>query len=98
MAAALDEAVGEVFDALKAGSSYQNSVIVYTSDNGAQGGQGGTSYPLKVGFVTSTRYYVLVIEFRASNLPLRATLPMSKRRDGRRSCLRGECGELCHRL
>jgi hypothetical protein len=93
MAAALDEAVGEVFDGLKASGRYENSVIVCecgphslalasllriaaaaaaaasavvaahthhcggwlagrcaradTSDNGAQGGQGGSSYPLK---------------------------------------------------
>ena len=75
MAAALDEAVGEVFDALKASSSYQNSVIVYTSDNGAQGGQGGTSYPLKVGFVTSTR-----ITFSSLSFTLRIYLcvPLSR--------------------
>jgi arylsulfatase A-like enzyme len=48
MAAALDESVGAVFDDLKVTKNYENTVIVYTSDNGAQGGQGGTSYPLKV--------------------------------------------------
>eukprot|EP01052_Picozoa_sp_SAG31_P037850 SAG31_NODE_4955_length_2836_cov_1.640482_1_plen_258_part_00 len=47
MASALDEAVGDVFDTLRSTGGYNHSVIVYTSDNGAQGGQGGTSYPLK---------------------------------------------------
>ena len=51
MAAALDWAVGEIVDALHATSLYDNTVIFYSSDNGAQPGQGGTSYPLR-GFKT----------------------------------------------
>ena len=51
MAAALDWAVGTVVDALKANGQYGNTIIFYSSDNGAQGGQGGTSYPLR-GFKT----------------------------------------------
>ena len=47
MAAALDWAVGTVVDALKANAQYDNTIIFYSSDNGAQGGQGGTSYPLR---------------------------------------------------
>eukprot|EP01048_Picozoa_sp_COSAG05_P013729 COSAG05_NODE_1488_length_4726_cov_9.016641_5_plen_107_part_00 len=39
--------VEQVFDALKASGAYETTVIIYTSDNGAQGGQGGSSYPLK---------------------------------------------------
>ena len=38
-------------DSLKAHKLYDNTLIVYTSDNGAQGGQGGTSFPLR-GFKT----------------------------------------------
>ena len=52
MAAALDWAVGAVVDGLKSHSGmYENTLVVYTSDNGAQQGQGGTSYPLR-GFKT----------------------------------------------
>jgi arylsulfatase A-like enzyme len=47
MAAALDWAVGSVVDALKSNQQWGNTLIIYTSDNGAQGGQGGTSYPLR---------------------------------------------------
>ncbi len=89
MAAALDEAVGEVFDALKAGSSYENSVIVYTSDNGAQGGQGGTSYPLKVRCldnctaqgVSANSSWPVINDSSSVNL-------LVFFRDGRHSCLR----------
>ena len=45
------QAVGSVVDSLKAHKLYDNTLIVYTSDNGAQGGQGGTSFPLR-GFKT----------------------------------------------
>lgn len=51
MAAALDWAVGSIVDALHSTGLWNNTLIVYTSDNGAQPGQGGTSYPLK-GFKT----------------------------------------------
>lgn len=47
MAAALDWAVGSVVDAIKANGHWDNTVIFYTSDNGAQQGQGGTSMPLR---------------------------------------------------
>lgn len=47
MAAALDWAVGELVDGLKDAGLYNNTIIVYTSDNGAQPGQGGTNYPLR---------------------------------------------------
>ena len=46
-AAALDWAVGELVDGLKDSGHYDNTVIIYTSDNGAQPGQGGTNYPLR---------------------------------------------------
>ena len=51
MAAALDWGVGAVVDALHATKQWDNTIIIYTSDNGAQGGQGGTSFPLR-GFKT----------------------------------------------
>jgi arylsulfatase A-like enzyme len=40
-----------VVDGLKTNHLYDNTLIFYTSDNGAQGGQGGTSFPLR-GFKT----------------------------------------------
>lgn len=51
MAAALDWGVGAVVDGLHATNQWNNTIIIYTSDNGAQGGQGGTSFPLR-GFKT----------------------------------------------
>ena len=39
MVAALDWAVGAVTDALKDSGFYDNTVIIYTSDNGAQPGR-----------------------------------------------------------
>lgn len=47
MAAALDWGVGQVVDALHANNQWESTIIIYTSDNGAQQGQGGTSYPLR---------------------------------------------------
>lgn len=47
MAAALDWAVGEVVDGLHDAGLYNDTIIVYTSDNGAQPGQGGTNAPLR---------------------------------------------------
>jgi len=47
MASALDWAVGAVVDSLKDLKLYDNTIIIYTSDNGAQQGQGGTSFPLR---------------------------------------------------
>jgi arylsulfatase A-like enzyme len=47
MSAALDWAVGELVDGLMDAGLYNNSILIYTSDNGAQPGQGGTNYPLR---------------------------------------------------
>ena len=47
MTAALDWAVGEVVDGLKDSGLYDDTIIIYTSDNGAQPGQGGTNAPLR---------------------------------------------------
>lgn len=47
MAAALDWAVGALVDGLKDAGHYENTIVVYTSDNGAQPGQGGTNNPLR---------------------------------------------------
>ena len=47
MAAALDWALGELEDGLKDSGLYNNTIIIYTSDNGAQPGQGGTNMPLR---------------------------------------------------
>lgn len=46
-----DWGVGAVVDGLHATNQWNNTIIIYTSDNGAQGGQGGTSFPLR-GFKT----------------------------------------------
>ena len=47
MAAALDWAVGAVVDGLHDTKLWDDTIVVYTSDNGAQQGQGGTSWPLR---------------------------------------------------
>ena len=47
MAAALDWAVGAIVDGLRTTGLWDNTLLVFTSDNGAQPGQGGTSYPLR---------------------------------------------------
>jgi arylsulfatase A-like enzyme len=62
MAAALDWAVGTVIDAMHTNGQYDSTIIVYTSDNGAQGGQGGTSYPLR----GTVLFYLLMCAAAAS--------------------------------
>ncbi|XP_076045798.1 uncharacterized protein LOC143028041 [Oratosquilla oratoria] len=47
MVAAMDEAVGNVVDALKSNDMYENSVIVFTSDNGGSVSSGGNNFPLR---------------------------------------------------
>jgi arylsulfatase B len=47
MSAALDWAVGELVDGLMDAKLYNNTILIYTSDNGAQPGQGGTNFPLR---------------------------------------------------
>lgn len=49
MLSCLDGAVGEVVEHLKTGGFYQNSVIVYSSDNGGQPLSGGSNWPLRGG-------------------------------------------------
>jgi arylsulfatase A-like enzyme len=45
----LDDAVGRVVAALKASGQYENTVVVFTSDNGGQLNVGATSGPLRGG-------------------------------------------------
>jgi arylsulfatase A-like enzyme len=52
MVSALDWAVGATLDGLKAAGQYDNTIVFFTSDNGAQPGQGGTNFPLR-GWKTS---------------------------------------------
>ena len=39
MASALDQGVGEILGALKESGAYEHSIVVFSSDNGAQQGQ-----------------------------------------------------------
>ncbi|XP_077989802.1 arylsulfatase B-like [Glandiceps talaboti] len=47
MASCLDEGVGSVLSKLKSKGLYENSVIVFTSDNGGSPSCGGNNWPLK---------------------------------------------------
>ncbi|KAK7075127.1 hypothetical protein SK128_003935 [Halocaridina rubra] len=47
MVSALDEAVGRVVQALKSTGHYNNSVIVFTTDNGGTCHHGGNNWPLR---------------------------------------------------
>ncbi|KAK8730859.1 hypothetical protein OTU49_007659, partial [Cherax quadricarinatus] len=47
MVSAMDEAVGRVVAALKTTGHYDNSVIIFTSDNGGSEKHGGNNWPLR---------------------------------------------------
>ncbi|XP_010890608.3 arylsulfatase I isoform X1 [Esox lucius] len=49
MLSCVDEAVGELVQELKTRDLYQNSVLVYSSDNGGQPLSGGCNWPLRGG-------------------------------------------------
>ncbi|XP_033957158.1 arylsulfatase I [Pseudochaenichthys georgianus] len=49
MLSCLDEGVGKVVQELKTSGLYQNSVLIYSSDNGGQPLSGGSNWPLKGG-------------------------------------------------
>lgn len=44
---AVDDGVGKVVGALKRAGIYENSLIVFTTDNGGQASSGSSNYPLK---------------------------------------------------
>ena len=43
----LDDAVGEVVDTLTAKGMLDNTVIIFSSDNGGSNSQGASNYPLR---------------------------------------------------
>ena len=49
MITAMDEIIGNLVNALKNSGMYDNSVIIFSSDNGAAGGPraAGSNYPLR---------------------------------------------------
>ncbi len=49
MISVVDSAVGNITDALKRTGQWNNTLIIYTHDNGAPLGQGGSNYPLRGG-------------------------------------------------
>nr|XP_040035439.1 arylsulfatase I [Gasterosteus aculeatus aculeatus] len=49
MLTCLDDGVGQVVQELKASGLYQNSVLIYSSDNGGQPLSGGSNWPLRGG-------------------------------------------------
>lgn len=44
---ALDEGVGKVVEALKEAGIYDNTLIVFSTDNGGQASKGASNYPLR---------------------------------------------------
>lgn len=51
MVSVVDEAVGNITDALRGRGVWENTLIVYFHDNGAPLGGGGSNYPLRGGKV-----------------------------------------------
>ncbi|XP_066985389.1 arylsulfatase B-like isoform X2 [Macrobrachium rosenbergii] len=49
MVTAMDEAIGKVITALKETGHYENSVIIFTTDNGGSVKKGGSNWPLRGG-------------------------------------------------
>ncbi|XP_068240183.1 arylsulfatase B-like isoform X2 [Palaemon carinicauda] len=49
MVTAMDEAIGKVVKALKETGHYENSVIIFTTDNGGSVRKGGSNWPLRGG-------------------------------------------------
>ncbi|XP_029377690.1 arylsulfatase I [Echeneis naucrates] len=49
MLSCLDDGIGEVVQELKTSGLYQNSVLIYSSDNGGQPLSGGSNWPLRGG-------------------------------------------------
>ena len=47
MVSALDEAIGKVVDELQNSELFENSIILFTADNGGQVKSGGNNYPLR---------------------------------------------------
>ena len=47
MATAMDSAIGQVIEALKESDMYNDTIIVFTGDNGGQIFSGGNNYPLR---------------------------------------------------
>ena len=47
MLAAVDESVGGVVAALKEAGQYDNTIIVFTTDNGGSVGHAASNYPLR---------------------------------------------------
>ncbi|KAL4235780.1 hypothetical protein ACF0H5_004171 [Mactra antiquata] len=52
MVSALDEAIGNVTDTLRKNNMFDESLIIFTADNGGWVTQGGNNYPLRGGKVT----------------------------------------------
>ena len=47
MLAAVDDSVGEIVTSLKEAGMYDNTVIVFTTDNGGSVSHAGSNYPLR---------------------------------------------------
>ena len=47
MLAAIDDSIGQVVDSLKANDLYNNTIIVFTTDNGGSLSHAGSNYPLR---------------------------------------------------
>ena len=47
MLAAVDESIGQIVSSLKEAGMYDNTVIVFTTDNGGSVSHAGSNYPLR---------------------------------------------------
>ena len=87
MVSAMDAAIGNVTDALKAHNMWQNGVFVISNDNGGWLGYGGLNYPYRGD--KTTLWWVLPLLFGVAAAPLPVSVWSSS--DGCRAAGKAGC-------